>query len=68
MITRPCIVEFYMDVEAEKEPSNETCKNFEEFLQSKIRDIDKLYKKLLKESIGIADLETSKTKTRFVYE
>jgi hypothetical protein len=57
-----------MDVKAEKEPSNETCKNFEEFLQSKIGDIDKLYKKLQKKSIGIADLETSKIKTRFAYE
>jgi hypothetical protein len=57
-----------MDVEAEKEPSNETDKNFEEFLQFKIGDIDKLYKKLQKESIGIDDIEPSKTNTRFVYE
>jgi hypothetical protein len=63
----PCIVEFDIDVEAEK-PSDVNDKNFEEFPQSKIGEIDKLYKKLQDEKIGIADLETSKTKTRFVYE
>jgi hypothetical protein len=62
-----CIVEFDIDVEAEKS-SNENDKDFEEFPQSKIEEINEFYKKLQKESIGIADLETSKTKTRFVYE
>ncbi|MGN6613773.1 MAG: hypothetical protein ACTHKC_01900 [Candidatus Nitrosocosmicus sp.] len=64
----PCIVEFDIGVEAEKEPSKRNDKNFEEFPLSKIGEINELYKKLQKESIGIADLETSKTKTRFVYE
>ena len=64
----PCIVEFDIDVEAEK-PSNENDNNkLKEFPQSKIGEIDELYKKWQDENIGITDLETSKTKTRFVYE
>jgi hypothetical protein len=63
----PCIVEFDLDVDAEK-PSNDNDDKFEEFPQSKMAKIDKLYKNLQGESIDIADLKASKTKTRFVYE
>ena len=64
----PCIVEFDIDVDSEDQPSNENDDNFEEFPQSKIGEIDELYKKLQNDDIGIADLKTSKTKTCFVYE
>ncbi len=63
----PCIVEFDIDVKAEK-PFDENDDKFEEFPQSKIGEINKLYNTLQDKSIGIADLETSKTKTHFVYE
>ncbi|MGN6348031.1 MAG: hypothetical protein ACTHKC_07070 [Candidatus Nitrosocosmicus sp.] len=39
-----CIVEFDIDVEAEKEPSNHNDKNFDEFSQSKIGEINELIK------------------------
>ena len=64
----PCIVEFDIDVEAEKPSIENNDEKVEEFPQSKVGQIDELYKKLQDNSIGIADLETSKTKTRFVYE
>jgi hypothetical protein len=66
--TLPCIVEFDIDVDSEQQPSNENDDKFKEFPQSKIGQIDELYKKLQGKSIGFADLESSKTKTRFVYE
>ena len=64
----PCIVEFDIDVKAEKEPADENDNNFEEFPQSKVGQIDELYKKLQDESIGIANLKPPKTKTEFVYD
>ena len=67
IVSLPCIVEFDIDVDAEK-PLNENDDKFKEFPQSKIGEIDKLYKKLQDDSINIADLKTTKTKTRFAYE
>ena len=58
----PCIVEFDIDVKAEK-PSDEKDNNFEEFPQSRIGQINELYDKLQENSIGIANLELPKTKT-----
>ena len=63
----PCIVEFDIDVEAEK-PFNENENTFEEFPQSKNGEANKLYDILQNKSIGVAKLETSKTKTQFVYD
>ncbi len=63
----PCIVEFDINVEAEK-PFNENDDTFKEFPESKIGEINKLYNMLQDKSIGIADLDTSKTKTQFVYD
>jgi len=63
----PCIVEFDIDVDAEK-PLNENDDKFKEFPQSKIGEIDKLYKKLQEESVGIANLKPPKTKTEYVYD
>ena len=51
-----------------KEPLNKNDNNFEEFPQSKVGQIDELYKKLQDESIGIANLKPPKTKTEFVYD
>jgi len=64
----PSIIEFDIDVKAEKEPLNKNDNNFEEFPQSKVGDIDKLYKKLQEENIGIAILKPPKTKTEFAYD
>jgi len=63
----PCIVEFDIGVEAEKPSNNENDDKFEEFPQSKVLEIDHLYEKLQDKTIGIANLESSKTKTQFVY-
>lgn len=62
----PCIVEFDIDVNAD-EQDKENENTFEEFPQSKIEEINKLYNVLQAKNIGIANLETTKTKTQFVY-
>jgi hypothetical protein len=62
----PCIVEFDIDVKAEK-PLNKNGDPFIEFPQSKIGKIDELYNKLQDKNIGIANLEPPKTKTEFAY-
>ena len=61
----PCIVEFGIDIEAEK-PFSENENAFEEFPESKIEGVNKLFSTLQDKSIGIADFETSITKTQFV--
>jgi len=57
-----------LDVEAEKPTNENNNRTFEEFPKSKIEEINKLYSTLQGKNIGIADIETSKTKTQFVYD
>jgi hypothetical protein len=56
----PCIVEFDIDVEAEKEPSIETDKNFDEFSQSKIGEINELIKSCKMKTLTLQTLRLRK--------